>query len=472
MFFLKILGKFLASLKLAVFLILSIALMAAWGTVVESYYSDSYRAQELVYRSVYSYTLFFLLVTSLVAVIVDRYPWKKKHVGFISAHVGIIILILGFVVTGFWGVDGSMAFERGATKNHITASDRDIVVYSGMSSGGVRKIYEEETHYLKFPPTASHPHRIPLGGGGELVIDGFRPYTWPTSKVVVSSSSMDRPALRFQISNDQFSESQWLVLGRQSQKSEILGKAQLVLAPKGTYSYSGGPVLLLEYEEGKQDLRYHVWKSAIPKKKTKKDRTPYHGIRRVQRGRIGPGEKIDTGWMGLTFRLLKYLPKARRVWDYEPVGRSAPSVVPALRLNFQGKTHWVGLNSSLRLFDRDAYYIFVYGNRLIPLDFSIQLDDFRVSHYQGSGRASGYESDVHIIHKGVALPQSTISMNNPLDYEGFRFYQSSFEKDPTGKPILSVLSVNRDPGRFWKYLGSLFIVLGIAHLFYLKKKKR
>ena len=86
-------------------------------------------------------------------------------------------------------------------------------------------------------------------------------------------------------------------------------------------------------------------------------------------------------------------------------------------------------------------------------------------------RAASYESDVKVIKEGVEGKKTTISMNEPLKYNGFTFYQSSFQQDEMGRPTMSILSVNHDPGRPWKYLGSLLIVLGIIHLFYFKRKK-
>jgi cytochrome c biogenesis protein ResB len=51
-------------------------------------------------------------------------------------------------------------------------------------------------------------------------------------------------------------------------------------------------------------------------------------------------------------------------------------------------------------------------------------------------------------------------MNNPLKTHGYTFYQSSYFLDQAGE-YHSVLSVNRDPGRFVKYQGSLLLVLGL-----------
>ena len=95
-----------------------------------------------------------------------------------------------------------------------------------------------------------------------------------------------------------------------------------------------------------------------------------------------------------------------------------------------------------------------------------------MDRYQGTMRAASYESDVQVKQNGVSGEKTTISMNEPLKYNGFTFYQSSFQQDDFGRPTMSILSVNRDPGRPWKYLGSLLIVLGAIHLFYFKRRKK
>jgi hypothetical protein len=61
-------------------------------------------------------------------------------------------------------------------------------------------------------------------------------------------------------------------------------------------------------------------------------------------------------------------------------------------------------------------------------------------------------------------------MNEPLKYRGLTFYQASFQQDTDGTPIASILSVNYDPGRWIKYLGSLILTLGTVLLFYNKRK--
>jgi hypothetical protein len=48
-------------------------------------------------------------------------------------------------------------------------------------------------------------------------------------------------------------------------------------------------------------------------------------------------------------------------------------------------------------------------------------------------------------------------MNNPLDYRGFRHFQSSYDQDRRG----TVLSVNHDPGKMPTYIGYTLLATGL-----------
>lgn len=448
--------KPLASIKIAVFVILGVGVISATGTIVESIYQDAKRAQETIYHSWFSYSIFALLTVNLIAVIIDRYPWKRQHLGFILAHIGIIILIAGSILTRYFGVDGSMAFNIGETRKTVTVGETDVLVYSGLASGGMRKVFEKEVHFIKNPPSEDDPLIIPVGQD-EIRIDGFRPYAIPQNKIESSSKPTDGAALRFQMSNQHVSQSDWLMLGRDAFDVKNMGPAKIVLGLKDKFKYSGGNVLLLETTPGKESLDYTVYTASKNGK--------------TSSGQVKAGESLQTGWMGLTFRILKFLPHATQRWEYEPLESSVEGAIQAIRFNFEGKEYWTGLNSSVRLFSDQAHHVLVFANRQLELAFGLKLDQFRVGRYQGTRRAASYESDVTVVDPNNPGESITISMNEPLKYQGFTFYQSSFQEDEMGRPTMSILSVNRDPGRPWKYLGSLLIVLGIIHLFYFKRRK-
>ena len=75
--------KFLASLKLAVLIILALAIVSAVGTITEARFNDAEVAQKLVYHSPYMYGVLIVLCINLIAVMVDRWPWRPHHLGFV-----------------------------------------------------------------------------------------------------------------------------------------------------------------------------------------------------------------------------------------------------------------------------------------------------------------------------------------------------------------------------------------------------
>jgi cytochrome c biogenesis protein ResB len=186
-----------------------------------------------------------------------------------------------------------------------------------------------------------------------------------------------------------------------------------------------------------------------------------------KKGIVKQSETVESGWMGLKLRLLRYLPKAHEIVTFVPSPTSSPASTSAVKLSFRGQTYWLGVDNVLRLYLDDRAYLISFGHRQLDLAFPVQLDSFVIGKYQGTDRASSYESVVSVPDRG----QVHISMNEPMKYQGFTFYQSSFEKNEKGEPVVSVLSVNYDPGRWIKYLGSFLIVFGSILLFYFKRAK-
>ena len=93
-----------------------------------------------------------------------------------------------------------------------------------------------------------------------------------------------------------------------------------------------------------------------------------------------------------------------------------------------------------------------YGSKYYNTPFYIQLNDFQLDRYPGSNSPSSFASEVTLLD-GPLTEDHRIYMNNVLDYQGFRFFQSSYDKDELG----TVLSVNHD---FWgTWLAILVIFL-------------
>jgi cytochrome c-type biogenesis protein CcsB len=101
-------------------------------------------------------------------------------------------------------------------------------------------------------------------------------------------------------------------------------------------------------------------------------------------------------------------------------------------------------------------YTFFYGNKVYTLPFSIKLNDFIAQKYPGTEKSySSFESQV-TVRNGTEVFDARVFMNNILDYEGYRFFQSSFDPDEKG----TVLSVSHD------YWGTIITYIGYFMLYF------
>ena len=111
------------------------------------------------------------------------------------------------------------------------------------------------------------------------------------------------------------------------------------------------------------------------------------------------------------------------------------------------------MNPFTTLFINGTHINIRYGAKPIQLPFSIFLKDFILERYPGSDSPSAFYSDIEIQEKNHLL-NYTIFMNNVLNHQGYRFFQSAYLPDESG----TILSVNRD------YWGTLVTYIGYALL--------
>lgn len=444
---LKKFNKPLASLKLAVFIILSLAVITAVGTFVEAKY-DSFAARKMVYDTWMMYSIMGLLIANLVAVMVDRWPWKKRHASFVLAHVGIIVLLFGAFLTMRFGLDATMRVPIGESSAYVQSSEIDLVVYSSFDGDRYTKIFEKEVDFFSHPPSAVKTFDVPAAGEPIKVVD-YKKYVLPSRRVIQDEAGKGGAGLRFQIQNPRVNVIEWLVQNKpQSLATHDFGPAQVHLGPLPEKGKLKNEIYLSPEKEG---LKYIVFykESDAPGKK----------------GFLKEGEVFDPGFkMPMQFRVLRFLKSAVEDWDLQDKDHPTPLTTSAVKIVFEGKDHWVLLNDMVKLFSNNAAYLLTYGNRRIDIGFPVKLKSFQIDRYQGTMRAMAYKSVIEVPGVGEQL----ISMNEPLKFKGLTVYQASFQEE-NGQPVASIFSVNADPGRFFKYLGSLIVCCGIVLLMWFKQ---
>ncbi len=448
------------SVKLAVVLLLILGILSAVGTIYEARVNDAEYAQKIIYHSPWMYLCLGLMCIQLICVMVDRWPWKKRHIPFLLAHVGIIITLGGSLVTHYWGIDGSMSFGIGEKAHHVTVNDREILVLGSFNGMSYERMAGQPVDFLLYPPQ-KFPVSLNVGSDEIKVVDYYH-FAEREEEIIASPGEWDGPAVRFQLENSRVNLTRWLFLGRGQEKDEMnLGPARVILTENENFKAS---------DLGNQIL-FQFHSHADPHSQNRPPTYEIHSQKKEKttlKGELKEGMTIETGWMGLKLRILRLLPHAQKKINYVQRDEHTARTGSAVKISFQGQEYWAGEDVPLRLFTETHVLVFMYQHRRLNLGFDLILNQFRIGRYQGTRQAMSYESDVTVNEK----EKTTISMNEPLKYNGYTFYQSSFQENEAGEPIISVLSVNHDPGRPWKYLGSFLVILGALLMFYQRRLPR
>ncbi len=445
---LESLFDFFSSIKLAVIVILGITILSVTGTLVETYY-DRYLAQKWVYDGFWMYFLMALLCVNLTAVMVDRWPWKKRHTSFILAHIGIMVLIFGSLLTRIGGLDGVLVFEIGGSERYAEISERELALYGSLDGENYTALHRERTDFVSKPPeTYRYVITTPEGS---YRVKKYVHFALPKEEYEPTGSGV---AVRFLLSGMNVQETGWLYLDPSKKKDEVdLGPARLVLSGENYKPTSKFEIIFKKNKN--QKVGYEIYSKSKPET--------------LKTGVLTKGDLITTGWMDFKLRVLEVYPQAREVIKYTEHGGENKFTRSALLVETPlNKDLWVGLGQPLKLFQKDYVNILSFAKEKKDLGFALKLLSFKVGRYQGINQAKSYESQVQLPEGDI----KTIAMNEPLHYKGVSFYQSSFIEDESGKPTHSVLTVNKDPGRFFKYLGSFLICLGVLFLFLRSKKKK
>ena len=88
----------LASLKLAVTLIVLLAAVLAAATFVEAAEGRDY-ARWYIYTRDWFVALLGMLGVNILAATLIRFPWKPRQFGFVVTHSGLLVLLAGSIVT-------------------------------------------------------------------------------------------------------------------------------------------------------------------------------------------------------------------------------------------------------------------------------------------------------------------------------------------------------------------------------------
>jgi hypothetical protein len=157
----------LGSLHLAVILLLTIAGAIAFATVMESRF-DSAVARYYIYDAAWFNVWLLGLALNLLCAALTRWPWQRKHVGFVITHAGIILMLIGAVIGHTVGFEAFVTLDKTKPPEHRLTTQQNVLMIT--TSGGAIGVLPFDAEMRK--PTPDRPFTLALENSAlKLVID-------------------------------------------------------------------------------------------------------------------------------------------------------------------------------------------------------------------------------------------------------------------------------------------------------------
>ena len=380
---------------------------------------------------------------------------QQKKWASLLFHLAIIVILLGSSVTRYTGTEGMMHIREGETSNQYLSAESFLQFH--VTEGSKTYAFEEPTHFSSLSSNKfNESYQI---GNTILAIKLVDFIPNPSEKLI--ESPQGQPTLKIVIGGAQGREEYFLKQGEQSQINGVpFNFSEELISGAFNIRQQGDSLVFLTDTEVGQRVMATQESSQIP---------------------AGTIHKLMLRSLytvnGNNFVIGDYMPKAITQTQSASQKITAESLV-GLKLQVQanGQSQIVQVNG--RKGEAGKAQVVSFGNTQIEisygakpekLPFSLKCNDFILEKYPGTENPSSYASEVTLIDPANSKSENhRIFMNNILEYQGYRFFQSSFDQDELG----TYLSVNHDFWGTWiSYLGYLMLTIGLMMTFFDKKSR-
>lgn len=419
-------------------LLLVYAFSMAYATFLENDYGTP-TAKALIYEAKWFELIMVVLILNFVGNISRYRLWRREKWPVLVFHLAFILIFIGGAITRYVSFEGQMVIREGETSNEIV-TDKHFFKIQIEDKGDV-------LNYQDVPYLMSPLHK-----------NFNATYDFHGKEVKVKTLDYVQRKKDSLIADANGTEYLHLVSTAET------GRQNIYIKPGETKSINGTLVTFNRAIDGAVEFKKENGQILI--------KTPVDA-NFMTMATQATGTTVKNQFQPLVLRSLYTINELKlvvpeglrkgKLLAFEGDRKKDQNVPDVMTIELQGpKTKQIvdlsverGNPNAYKQVSIDNLNIMVgFGPKIYNTPFAIKLDDFVMETYPGSSSPSAYESHVKIIDQGKQTPYK-IYMNNVLNYEGYRFFQSSFSPDRMG----TVLSVNHD---FW---GTLISYIGYAFLF-------
>ena len=441
----KKIASVLFSTRLMAVLFVVFAVALAMGTFIENWYSTE-TAKVWIYNAVWFEVIMALFVVNFAGNIVRYKLHKREKWSSLLLHLAFIVILIGAFVTRYISYEGMMPIREGATENTFLSEKTFITTFiDGEMNGEPRRRVVE--HDLLLAPGASNEYSFDTDFDGQPVKIEVVDFIHGAEEGLVEDPEGEN-YLKIVEAGGGDRHDHFIKEGEVSSIHNVLFAFN-----KPT---EGAINIILE------DGEYRI-------------SSPFEGTYMRMADQLQGEVQKDTmqtlmlrslyNMAGMQFVLPDPAVKGR--FDIIPTEEKTKGQQDAvkLRISTAGESEIVtllggkGIINDPKMLNLGGLEFYVrYGSKEYELPFAIKLNDFIAERYPGTEKSySSFKSKVTVIDEEETFPYE-IYMNHVLDYEGYRFFQASFDPDEKG----TVLSVNHDYWGTWiTYIGYTLLYIGL-----------
>ena len=449
----KLISKLFSTSAAGLYMIL-FAIAIAVATFIENDFGTS-SAQKVIFKTRwFELLMIFFCISIFVNIFRFRLLQQKKWATF-AFHASIIIILLGAGVTRYFGYEGMMHIREGSSSNSFLSFE-EYLVFEGMKNG---KKYSFDEPVLFATLGNNHLKESYVLGNREVDVEVLEFMPNPEETMIEDKEGV--PVIKIVIGSADGREEYYLEKGKRSRIRGTLFNFRDTEEPLG---------FNIRYQNKELSFKAPSTFSQMVMATQERDTLPphqYHLLRLKSLYSNGQQSFVFGGFSS-TARV-ELVSKGRKMTSTSMAGLKVK-----VSSGDQSEEQYVfgakGVAGRPRVFKvGDVSLAISYGARTVELPFALQLRDFILEKYPGTNSASSYASEVTLVDPRNNLQEdSRIFMNNILDYDGYRFFQSSFDQDELG----TWLSINHDWWGTWiSYLGYFILTLGMMLTFFDKKSR-
>ena len=445
----------LFSMELTGILLLLFTISIGYATFIENDFG-TLTAKDWVSNAKWFESMLLLLAINMAGSIVKRKMYLRAKWPILLFHVSFIVILLGAATTRYIGDEGMMAIREGSTSSEMRSSDTFIRIWA---DDGQSQAYEEEKVFATAGEVSGFSESMSLNSH-DVSVEVLEYFVNATEEYVEEEGG---------------EELLWIVYANElSGRQEIfLGKGEVMTVGGFTFAFDSkfdGNGLNIFWQD---EVLVFVANDTIQHM----DMVTNEGLI-VEPNTSYPFEAMNLYSSNKETIVLKQYIESSVKKLVSSEGQNGGFAMDAFKakvtvdgnskvVNVFGGNGVLSMNSEIEM--NGVVVTINYGVKVSKLPFSIKLNDFVLDRYPGSNSPASYASEVTIIDEENSLMMPyRIYMNNILNYGGYRFFQSSYDKDELG----TVLSVSQDTaGTVITYIGYFIMTLGMILTIFTRKSR-